>query len=255
MFKCSKEIRMSLKERELSIVEYLRIHKQATVAELCHALFASEPTIRRDLATLNAAGKLIRTHGGAVYRNEAWQNLPQSYREREHSGAKNIIGKKCLSLINDGDIVMVDGSSTALSLLQAIDVGRSLVVVTNSAKAPLILADTKVKTFVTGGELATNTYAYVGSYAEEFLRSFNADICFFSIRTLTRDGRLTDNAIAENAIRKIMLTHSKKSVLMLDSEKIGDPCISTLCGIEDIDYIVCESDISPMFPQHKQKLI
>ena len=99
------------------------------------------------------------------------------------------------------------------------DVGRSLVVITNSAKAPLILADTNIKIFVTGGELATNTYAYVGNYAEEFLRTFNADICFFSVRTLTRDGRLTDNAVAENAVRKIMLARAKKSVLMLDSEK------------------------------------
>ncbi len=246
---------MALKERENAILEYLRENKEASIRELCRDFFVSEPTMRRDIAALNAAGKIIRTHGGAAHRSEPGENLPQAYREREHSEAKIAIGKKCLSLIQDGDTVMVDGSSTALALLRVIGVKKSIIVITNSAKASLILSETKVRTFVTGGELAPNSCAYVGSYAEEFLRSFNADICFFSVRTLTRDGRLTDNAIAENSVRKIMMARSRKSVLMLDSEKIGEPCISTLARIEDVSYIVSERDISTEFPLYREKFL
>ena len=247
---------MSFKEREFSILEYLREKKEASVSELCSALFVSEPTMRRDLAALNASGKIIRTYGGASYRSELGENLPQDYRGREHSSAKDIIGKKCLDLISDGDLIMVDGSSTALALMRAIgDKKSSIVIITNSAKAPLILAETKVKTFVTGGELAPNTYAYVGSYAEDFIRSFNADICFFSVRTLTSDGRLTDNALAENSIRKVMMSKSKRSVLMLDSKKIGEACINTLCTLNEISYIVCEANISSNYPEYSDKFI
>lgn len=247
---------MSFKEREFAILEYLREKKEASVSELCSALFVSEPTMRRDLAALNTSGKIIRTYGGASYRSEPGENLPQDYREREHSNAKDIIGKKCLDLISDGDVIMVDGSSTALALMRAIgDKKSSIAVITNSAKAPLILAETKVKTFVSGGELAPNTYAYVGSYAEDFLRSFNADVCFFSVRTLTSDGKLTDNALAENSIRKVMMAKSKRSVLMLDSQKIGEPCINTLCTLNEISYIVSESDISAKYPEYSEKFI
>ena len=167
----------------------------------------------------------------------------------------NRFGKKCLSLIRDGDTVMVDSSSSALALLRVIDAKRSIVVVTNSAKAALILAETKVKTFVTGGELAADTYAYVGSYAEDFIRSFNADLCFFSVRRLTPDGRLTDNALAENRVRSAMLSVARRRVLMLDSQKIGDPCLHTLCHIPDIDHIVSERDISERFPQYADKFL
>ncbi len=247
---------MSLKERESMIIEYLREKKEASVEELCHALFVSEQTMRRDLSALNASGRIIRTYGGAAYRSEPGENLPQEYREREHYDAKNIIGKKCLPLINDGDTVMVDGSSTALALLRALEGKKySIVLVTNNAKAPLIIADTKIKIFVTGGELAPNALAYVGSYAEDFLRSFNADICFFSVRTLTKDGLLTDNALAENALRRVMLSRSKRRVLMLDSTKIGEPCLNTLCGIEDLTHIVSEIDICESFPDFKEKFI
>ena len=246
---------MALKDREAAILDYLREHRAASISELCAALFVSEATMRRDLSALNMSGKIIRTHGGAAHRNELGENLPLSMRERENSSAKSIIGKKCLALIKDGYTVMLDGSSTALALLQELGDKRAIALVTNSAKAPLILAKTNIRTFVTGGELAADTYAYVGSYAEDFLRSFNADICFFSVRTLTVDGRLTDNAIAENSVRRVMMSRSKIKVLMLDSGKIGDACISSLCSLTDVDYVVSESDISHYFAEYKGKFI
>ncbi len=246
---------MSLKDRETAILDYLDAHGEADVTTLCSALFVSEPTMRRDLAALSAQGKLIRTHGGAARRHDPWENLPHAYREREHSSAKTIIGRKCLSLIRDGDTVMVDASSTALALLRLIGARKSVVVITNNAKAPLLLSETKVKTFVSGGELAPNTYAYVGSYAEEFMRSFHVDVAFFSVRTLTPTGELTDNAVAENAIRRIMLKNARRRVLMLDAEKIGPPCISTLCTLDDLDSVVSEKDISTLYPAHREKFL
>ena len=239
---------MSYRDREEHILAYLRERKTASIQELCRELFVSEPTMRRDLAILNKQGKIVRTYGAAAIRSELCENLPQTYREREHSEEKILIAKKCLELIHDGDTVMVDASSTADALLQLLGSKASIVLITNNAKAPVTLFESSIKTFVTGGELSPSTYAYVGSYAENFLRAFNADICFFSIRRLTPDGLLTDNAVSENAIRKVMLARSKKKVLMMDSKKIGSPCINTLCTTEDIDLVVSEKDISALCP-------
>ncbi|MBQ2719381.1 MAG: DeoR/GlpR transcriptional regulator [Clostridia bacterium] len=246
---------MAHKEREAAILSYLREHRHASVAELAHALYVSEPTVRRDLAALSAAGKLWRTHGGAAGRADRGENLPLSLREREHSDAKTAIGRKCLELIKDGDTVMVDSSSSALALLRVIGERSSIAVVTNSAKAALILAECRCKTFVTGGELAADTYAYVGSHAEEYVRRFNADVCFFSVRTLTRDGRLTDNAIAENGVRRAMMAASRRRVLMLDSQKLGEGCLETLCRLSDVDAVVSERDLSAVFPDHADKFL
>ncbi len=246
---------MAHKEREAAILAYLQERGEAGVDELCRAFFVSAPTMRRDLCALHAAGKLFRTHGGALYRSSPGENLPQAYREREHAGAKLAIGRKCLSLIRDGDTVMIDGSSTAQALLEVLGEKKSLVVVTNHAKAPTLLCDTSVKLFVTGGELAPNTYAYVGSHAEAFLREFNADVCFFSVRTLTPDGRLTDNAMAENAMRRVMLSHARRRVLMLDSEKLGEPCMNTLCSLDEVTQVVSERDVSDRFAAHREKFL
>lgn len=246
---------MAFKEREETVLEYLRTHREASVMELCHALFVSEPTIRRDLARLASAKKIIRTHGGAYYRGAPGENLPQELRERENADKKNEIAKKCLSLINNGDTVMVDASSTALPLLRLLGSKSYVVLITNSTKAPLILADTGVKILLSGGEVATNTHGMVGGYAEKFIDSFNADICFISVTCLCANGEVTDNSIGENLVRRAMLSRSKKKVLMLDSTKIGEPCISKLCNLEDFDYVVSDKDLSGLFPNSRVKFI
>lgn len=246
---------MSFKEREKSILEYLREHKEASVSELCHTFYVSEPTMRRDLCALAEAGKLIRTHGGAAYRGEKGGNLPQAFREREQTSAKAVIGRRALTLVRDGDTVMVDASSTAAELLKLIGTRHGIAVVTNNAGAPVLLSETAVKTYVSGGELAQNTYAFIGGYAEDFMRAFHADICFFSVRRLSSDGALTDNAVAENAIRRVMLSRAKKKVLLLDSKKVGEPCLNTLCSLADIDCVIAEEDISHLFPADKDKFL
>lgn len=246
---------MSLKEREGALLEYLRAHKEASVEELARVFFVSEPTMRRDLYTLAEAGKLLRTHGGAAYRGGRGENLPQAFREREQTSAKVVIGRRALSLVKDGDTVMVDASSTAAELLKLIGARRSIAVVTNNAGAPMLLSETAVKTFVSGGELAQDTYAFVGGYAESFFRAFHADVCFFSVRRLTETGELTDNAIAENAVRRIMLSRAERRVLLLDSQKIGAPCLNTLCTLDEIDCVVSERDISDRFPAFREKFL
>lgn len=246
---------MRLKSREKVIIDCLCERGEATVAELCRELYVSEPTVRRALSSLAEAGLIIRTHGGAVYKGEPGVNLPLSFREREHSEAKRAIAARCLELIGDADTVMVDGSSTALALLRVIDARPNVAVITNSAKAALLLAERGVKTYVTGGELDPGSFCYVGSYAESFIRSHSADICFFSVRTLSPEGKLTDNAIAENAVRRVMMENSSKSCLMLDSQKIAPPCLNTLCHLADVDFVVSECDISERFPLYHEKLL
>ena len=77
----------------------------------------------------------------------------------------------------------------------------------------------------------------------------------FSVSALTPDGRLTDNAIAENGVRRAMLASSRRRILMLGSQKVGEGCLETLCHLKDIDYVVSERDLSPTFPDFREKFL
>lgn len=246
---------MSFKDRENGILDYLGQSREASIDELCAKFFVSAPTIRRDLKALADSGKIVRTHGGAFLNTPPWESTPQELREKEFVTEKDVIARKCLNLINDGDTIMIDASSTGLQLIKLLGAKHSIIIVTNSTKASFITSKTGVKAFVTGGEPSKSSYAYIGTLAESFIRKFNADICFFSVSSLTTDGKLTDNSLSENQISKTMMEQSKKSVLLLNSQKIGAPQLNTLCTLNEIDYIVSEKDISGLFLNHKEKFI
>ena len=161
---------MSFKDRENKILEYLSQNREASVEDLCTKFFVSVPTMRRDLKALSEAGKIIRTHGGAFLNSFPGESIPQELREKEFVEEKDVIARKCLDLINDGDAIMIDASSTCLQLMKILSTKKSIVVITNSTKAPLISAKTGVKTFVSGGEVSKTSFSYVGSIAEEVIR-------------------------------------------------------------------------------------
>lgn len=246
---------MPFKDRANKILEYLSKHREATVEELCAKFFVSEPTIRRDLRALAGDGKVVRTHGGAFLTSFPGESIPQELREREFVEEKDIIARKCLDLIKDGDSVMIDASSTCFQLIKLLEAKNSIVLITNNTKASFVSAKTGVKTIVTGGEVSKTSFSYIGSIAEETLRKFNADICFFSVCSLSPNGELTNNSTSENQLCRVMLERSKKSVLLLNSQKIGEPRLNTLCHLKDVDLVVCEKDISDKFPQYKEKFI
>ena len=246
---------MPLKDRENKILEYLSQNREASVAELCAKLFVSVPTIRRDLKALAEKGKIIRTHGGAFLNSFPGESIPQELREKEFVVEKDIIAKKCLDLINDGDSVMIDASSTCLQLMKLLGAKNSIVLITNSTKASFISAKTGVKTLVSGGEVSKTSFSYVGSLAEEFIRKFNADICFFSVCSLSPEGLLTNNSTSENQLCRVMLERAQKSVVLLNSQKIGAPKLNTLCTLKDVDLVVSEKDISEKFPEYREKFI
>ncbi len=246
---------MSFKDRESIILDYLHQNREASIDELCAKLFVSAPTMRRDLKALSESGKIIRTTGGAIINSFQLEGSPQEMREKEFVLEKDSIAKKCLDLIHDGDTIMTDASSSCLQLLKILGAKRSVIVITNSSKASSVLAKTGITTFVTGGEASKTSFAYAGTLAEEFIRKFNADICFFSVSSLSLDGKLTDNSIAENQISKTMMECSKRSVLLLNSQKIGAPYLNTVCTLNDVDFVVSETDISDKFPEYKEKFI
>ena len=89
-----------------------------------------------------------------------------------------------------------------------------------------------------------HSYSYVGKQAEDFVRNVNADILFFSCHGLDEKGRMTDNAIEEANIRRVMIEHSAKKILLCDSSKLGKTYFYNMGNISDIDDVISDVDIS-----------
>lgn len=230
------------KDREKQILEILLKQKKIMVRQLAEVLFISEPSVRRDLASLEKQNLIKRIHGGAVLEETALSKnkIPFLIREYEQSSAKIEISKKAIEKIKDNDVVFLDASTSCYYLIPFLASKRNLTVVTNGVKALTKLAEYDINTISTGGALVNSCLALVGEEAYKTIETINANIAFFSCRGLSSDGYLTDIAPEENNIRKRMIKNSKRAYLLCDGKKFDKKYFHNLCHKDDIDGIITD---------------
>lgn len=233
------------KEREKIILEMLLKKKRVTVKELSSALYISEPSIRRDLISLEKQNLIKRTHGGAVLEETAVSKnkIPFIIREYEQSGAKTIIAQKASEYVKDNDIVFLDASTSAFHVIPFLISKTNITVVTNGVKALSSLADFNINAISTGGKLINSCLALVGEEAYRTIDSINANIAFFSCRGISDDGYLTDISSEEDYIRQRMIKNSEHSYSLCATDKFGKKYFHNLCHKDDIDGIISEKCI------------
>lgn len=235
---------MPFYDREEKILNILLEKETITIRELSEKLFVSIPTLRRDLVKLEEKGKIIRTHGGAqLVKKSADEKIPFFLREQEQNDAKSIMAKKAVEYVKDGDIIMLDGSTSAYNIIPLLADFRNLIVITSSAKSSFLLGKMGISNICTGGRMITRSLSYVGEEAERTAANYNADVVFFSCRGLSMDGKLTDNSIEENSLRRVMIRQAKKKIFLCDSSKIGKTCLNNLCHLSEVDEMICEEKV------------
>ncbi len=239
MYKC---------EREDEIMDLLTENEYATVEFLAKKMNISPSSIRRDLKNLEERGLVNRSYGGVKLANATGKRIPFSLRSQENSHLKKQIAKAALSLINEGDVVFLDGSSTVLFLADLLPSISGITVITNGIDVMSCLSNYDVRAFCTGGAKSKDNEAVlVGDYTQRFLRDIRADVAIFSVQAINDEGDCFDCYAEEVAVRKVMLQNARKRILLCDSSKQNRPSTFYQCNASDVDYIVCDKDLGTFF--------
>ncbi len=237
---------MALSDREHELLAQLSPDKSVSAEALARQLYVSVSTVRRDLAALAGRGLIVRTHGGAMLKNDSAETrMPLYLRANRHSREKRAIAEKAVSLIHNGDVIMLDASSTAAFLVPYLTDFGDIIVITSGVRTAMALSETGIESLCTGGRIINNSFSYIGRDAADMIRHYNADLFFFSCHGLTEDGWLTDTSKEENDLRAEMLRRSRRSVLLADSSKLGVSCWHNLCRVDETDYVVCDAPLPP----------
>lgn len=246
---------MSLVDREQQLLSLLSHEKATSVEQLAKAMYVSEPTVRRDLATLTQKGLILRTHGGAILNQDALNTLtPLMLRRSKFGAEKKMIANAAIQLVKNGDVIMMDGSSTASYLIPLLTGFSNIIVITSGVHTAMLLCETNIKTLCTGGLMVNHSYSYVGQDATDMIRHYNADVCFFSCHGIIDGGMLTDPSKEENDLRSEMMRRSKKSALLIDSSKFNVNGWHNLCKLSEVDYCFCDKKIPENYGAPKYKL-
>ncbi|MBQ3547427.1 MAG: DeoR/GlpR transcriptional regulator [Clostridia bacterium] len=231
---------MSYYNREKQYINLLA-QGPATVKELSEKLFISEPTVRRDIILLQQKELITRNRGIVTLKTHSPdQRIPLFIRQLEQNEEKKTIAIKAASKIKDGDVIMLDASTTAFYILPLLTSYKKILIITNGAKTALEAVSMGIRTICTGGEMTFESFSYIGPDAEATLNRYNADIAFFSCRGISDDGVATDSSIMENNIRRIMIKNSKESYILCDKSKFSKTYLNTLCKVEEISGLISD---------------
>lgn len=245
------------KNQEKDILKIIQEMQIASVDILAKKLFISPATVRRRLNDLQKKGLVVRVHGGAKINDS--NNFYPSFTLRVHqnSSEKKKIALAAIKLIKNGDLVFIDGSTTAFFIAEYLSEFKDLMVMTNGIDTLSLLSKNNINAYSTGGAISTtNRSALVGQIAQNTVNTMHADIAFFSAHSINKDGEIYDIFEQENHLRKCMMKNATKKVLLCDSTKLDKFSPFRLCSMDDIDYMVCNYDITEYFDKdYSNKII
>ena len=237
-------------KRDSQILEILEANGPTSVHELCQKLYLSEATMRRALSSLARKGLIHRTHGGAELLKTFTNAGPFSSRVFMNTAAKRNIAFKAADIVPDGSIVFLDQSSTCYHLAEALAKKRDLTVVTNNLEIARLLSQTNFHVHISGGQLcSTARTCMVGEDAHRIFLNVYADFAFFSTRSLSSDGIITDCNRDEINVRNAMLKYAKCKVFLCDSSKFNSTAGYIQCTLQDLDVMVSEEGTASVYAE------
>ena len=241
--------------RHNKIISTLNERETIRVSELSTLCGVTEETIRRDLEKLEAKGKLVRIHGGAIsIRDE--EDLPHFQREVINKKEKMSVAKEAVKYIEENDIIFLDASSTALYLARFIP-NMKLTVLTNSIQVCAELAkNPSIGVINTGGMLSPNSMSFVGPLTLQTLESYYVNKMFFSCKGLHEDWGISDSNELQALVKRKAIQMADKKYLLLDSTKLGNRAFSHIEKTNTVDVLIIDSNtgMESLVPFEKQGL-
>lgn len=227
-------------ERREIILQQLQLHYSIKVTELSKLLYIGEATIRRDLGKLEKAGYCKRIYGGAVRMDTVDRELPADVRQMDNLEAKLNICAEASRLIEDGNLIFLDSSTTAQFLGNYLPHFHGLTVLTHGQKLLEKLQFSSVNVYCAGGLLQKTTQSYNGTFTRQMFSSFYADILFFSCKGLSMEYGMSWVYEEEGCLRELMMKHAKTRVLLCDHTKLDQMSSYTHASWEDVDYLITD---------------
>lgn len=240
-------------ERRSRILARLAEQGKVKVDELSIEFGVSEVTIRRDLSNLEKEGLIERTHGGAVSSSKSRFELSFEQKVAKNMIEKNRIAEKALSLIEDGDTIILDSGTTTFQLAKKLGSKRELTVVTNAINFVTELsAHSGLCLVLLGGIYKPATGATIGPLTNRTLKDLHVDKFFLGCNAFTISGGLMTADMADAETRKEMIKVASQVIVLADSTKFGKTSFVSVARIEEIDIVITDSGVDPQIVEDLQ---
>src|SRR5271163_4645174 len=184
--------------RKQQILSLLKRNGQVIAKDVSRSMGVSEDTIRRDLRELAQAGLLQRVHGGALPASPAVADF--AGRERLRHEGKIAIGIAAAAMIQPGQVVILDGGTTAREIARHLSIELRVTIATHSPTIALeLIHHPLIEVILIGGRLFKHSVVTVGAAAVESIGQIHADMFFMGVTGVHPQTGLTTGDYEEAA--------------------------------------------------------
>src|SRR5580698_1006310 len=225
--------------RKREILALLKRNGQVIAKEVSRSMRVSEDTIRRDLREMSQAGLLQRVHGGALPASPAIADF--AGRERIAPEGKVAIGRAAARMIQPGQVIMLDGGTTARQVARHISLDARATIVTHSPTIALELLDhANVEVILIGGRLFKHSVVAVGAVAIKAIADVHADTYFMGVTGVHPKTGLTTGDYEEAAVKRALSQAAAETIVLASSEKLNTASPYVVVSLSEISGIITE---------------
>jgi DeoR/GlpR family transcriptional regulator of sugar metabolism len=229
-------------QRKKLILERLRRDGQIIAKNLSIEFELSEDTIRRDLRELAADGLLQRVHGGALPASPAIADL--SARQKIGMDGKTAIGRTAANMIQPGQIVILDGGTTAVQLARHLPLELKATIITHSPSIAVELErHAQLEVILFGGRLFKHSMVTVGAATVAAISQIRADTYFMGVTGIHPTVGLTTGDLEEAHVKRALMNSAAESIALASSEKLNAASAYQIAPLEELSGIITERDV------------
>jgi len=230
----------ALNDREKAILDFLRDDPSLSVSQLSDLVAVSRVTVRNDLDHLASMGLVFRTRGGV----QTAFHPDMLARQKENTERKKAIARKAASLIEDGDTVMIVAGTTTALIGSYLLGKRDVRIVTNSTLLlPYARMNPSLNLTLVGGEFRPQAEALVGPTALKELEQYHVKYAFIGTDGVSSQAGFTSHLVENAEIIRVMADHSRETVVLADSSKIGQAGFVKIFPLDRVSRIITDEGL------------
>jgi ribose transport system substrate-binding protein len=231
--------------RQQAIQRWVEEQGSLTIRDVAAQFGVSSATIRTDLQNLESHGLVVRVHGGAVRAEATPIGSGFLRRESINRPQKQLIAQRAVGMIESGDTLALDSSTTCYQIAKLLKDRRSLTVFTNGINVATALSANPTNTVILiGGVLRAETGSLTGRLAEPMLAGVRIGKAFVSCVGFSPDLGMMEDNLEEAAAKRAIISASESVIVLADSSKFQRKAMISFVPLERVDHIITDDEIS-----------
>lgn len=228
-------------KRQNKIVDVVVEEGSVRIEALAEMFRISLMTVHRDLDELQAKGLLRKSRGQATAMSSSLVESSDVYRISQQASEKKAIAKAAIRLVEPGQSLMLDDSTTAAQMASYLEEKKPLTVITNALGLMNRLSNSiGISLVAIGGTYFNWASAFMGGTSSEAISRLRADVYFMSSSAVI-DGHCFHQSEESVATKRAMFEASSKRILMVDHTKFERRALHAVMPVDEFDHVIVDS--------------